>query len=115
MTLEPIGMLADSPQVLVVHESAAFRSLKDLVDAARARPGELSYAAVGPATTQHIAGEMFKQAAQINLTYVPYLGGAPAVTALVGNHVNSVLANYNEVMEQLRAGKLKPLAVASRR
>ena len=69
---------------------------------------------MGPATTQHIAGEMFKQAARINLTYVPYPGGAPAVTALVGDHVTSVLANYNEVMEQLRAGKLRPLAVASR-
>jgi tripartite-type tricarboxylate transporter receptor subunit TctC len=107
-------MLADSPQVLVVHESAPFRSLKDLVDAARAKPGELSYAAVGPATTQHIAGEMFKQAAQINLTYVPYTGGAPAVNAILGAHVTAVLTNYNEVREHVHGGKLRPLAVASR-
>jgi tripartite-type tricarboxylate transporter receptor subunit TctC len=113
-SFEPVCFLVDSPQVLVVNEASPYRTLKELVDAARGRPGELSYAAVGPATTQHIAGEMFKQAAQINLTYVPYPGGAPAVTALVGNHVVSVLANYNEVMEQLRAGKLRPLAVASR-
>jgi len=109
-----VCFLVDSPQVLVVNETAPFRTLKELVDAATARPGELSYAAVGPATTQHIAGEMFKHAARINLTYVPYAGGAPAVTALVGGHVTTVLANYNEVMEQLRAGKLRPLAVASR-
>ena len=114
-SFEPVCFLVDSPQVLVVNEASPYRTLKDLVEAARARPGELSYAAVGPATTQHIAGEMFKQAADINLTYVPYPGGAPAVTALVGNHVHSVLANYNEVMEQLRAGRLRPLAVASRR
>ena len=114
IAFEPVCFLVDSPQVLVVNDTSPWRSLKDLVDAAKARPGELSYASVGPATTQHIAGEMFKQAAGINLTYVPYPGGAPAVTALVGGHVPMVLANYNEVMEQLRAGKLRPLAVASR-
>ena len=113
-SFEPVCFLLDSPQVLVVNEASRFRSLKELVDAAKAKPGQLSYAAVGPATTQHIAGEMFKQAAGINLTYVPYAGGAPAVTALLGGHVDTVLANYNEVMEQLRAGKLRPLAVASR-
>jgi len=114
MAFEPVCFLVDSPQVLVVNESSPWRTLKDLVDAAKVRPGELSYAAVGPATTQHVAGEMFKQAAGINLTYVPYPGGAPAVTALMGGHVPMVLANYNEVMEQLRAAKLRPLAVASR-
>ena len=113
-SFEPVCFLVDSPQVLVVNETSPHRTLKELVDAARARPGELSYAAVGPATTQHIAGEMFKQAAGINLTYVPYGGGAPAVTALVGGHVSTALANYNEVMEHVRSGKLRPLAVASR-
>lgn len=113
-SFEPVCMLADSPQVLVVHEASPFHSLKDLVEAARAKPGELSYAAVGPATTQHIAGEMFKQAAQINVTYVPYTGGAPAVNAILGGHVTAVLANYNEVREHVHSGKLKPLAVASR-
>jgi tripartite-type tricarboxylate transporter receptor subunit TctC len=114
MSLEPICFLVDSPQVLVVHESSPFRSLKDLVDAAKAKPGELSYATVGPATTQHIAGEMFKQAAQINLTYVPFTGGAPAVNAILGGHVTSVLTNYNEVMEHVHSGKLRALAVTSR-
>ena len=71
MGFEPVCFLVDSPQVLVVHESSPFRSLKDLVDAAKTKPGELSYATVGPATTQHVAGEMFKQVAKINLTYVP--------------------------------------------
>ncbi|MEA2873731.1 MAG: hypothetical protein QOH67_3707 [Hyphomicrobiales bacterium] len=114
MSLEPVCFLVDSPQVLVVHESSPFRSLKDLVEAAKAKPGELSYATVGPATTQHIAGEMFKQAAQINLTYVPFTGGAPAVNAILGGHVTSVLTNYNEVMEHVHSGKLRALAVTSR-
>ena len=113
-TLEPICLIADSPQVIVVHEASPYRTLKQLIDAARAQPGALSFAAVGPATTQHIAGEMLKQAANVNLTYVPFTGGAPAVNALLGQHVTAVIANYNEVMEQLKAGKLRALAIASR-
>jgi tripartite-type tricarboxylate transporter receptor subunit TctC len=112
--MEPMCSLASSPQVIVVHEASPYRTLKDLIDAARATPGTLSFAAVGPATTQHIAGEMLKQVAHVNLTYVPFNGGAPAVNALLGQHVTTVIANYNEVMEQLKAGKLRALAVASR-
>jgi tripartite-type tricarboxylate transporter receptor subunit TctC len=112
--LEPLCFLADSPQVIVVHEASPYRTLKDLIDAARAQPGTLSFAAVGPSTTQHIAGEMLKHDAKVNLTYVPFPGGAPAVNALLGQHVTTVIANYNEVMEQLKAGKLRALAIASR-
>jgi tripartite-type tricarboxylate transporter receptor subunit TctC len=113
-TLEPICYLAESPQVIVVNEASAYHTLKNLIDAARTQPGTLTFAAVGPATTQHIAGEMLKQVANINLTYVPFTGGAPAVNALLGQHVTAVIANYNEVMEQIKAGKLRALAVASR-
>ena len=112
--LEPLCFLADSAQVIVVHEASPYRTLKDLIDAARAQPGALSFAAVGPSTTQHIAGEMLKHDAGVNLTYVPFPGGAPAVNALLGQHVTTVIANYNEVMGQLKAGKLRALAVASR-
>jgi tripartite-type tricarboxylate transporter receptor subunit TctC len=112
--MEPLCSLARSPQVIVVHEASPYRTLKEFIDAAHATPGTLSFAAVGPATTQHIAGEMLKQAARVNLTYVPFNGGAPAVNALLGQHVTAVIANYNEVMEQLKAGKLRALAVASR-
>jgi tripartite-type tricarboxylate transporter receptor subunit TctC len=112
--MEPLCFVADSPQVIVVNEAAPYRTLKEFVDDARAKPGALSFAAVGPATTQHIAGEMFKRDANINLTYVPFGGGGPATDALLGQHVNAVLANYNEVMEQIKAGKLRALAVASR-
>ena len=113
-SFEPICLLVNSPQVLVVNANSPYKTLASFVTAAKAKPGELNYAAVGPATTQHIAGEMFKRAAGINLTYVPYAGGAPAVNAILGGHVTSVIANYNEVMEQISAGKLRPLAVASR-
>jgi tripartite-type tricarboxylate transporter receptor subunit TctC len=114
MAMEPTCFLVDSPQVLVVNEAQPYRTLKDFVDAAKAQPGALAYGSVGPATTQHIAGEMFKQAAGINLTFVPFTGGAPAVNAILGNHVTSVIANYNEVQEHVHAGKLRALAVSSR-
>ena len=114
MAMEPVCFLVDSPQVLAVNVASPYRTLKEFTDAAKAKPGELSFGAVGPATTQHIAGEMFKQAAEINLIYAPFTGGAPAVNAILGGHVTSVLTNYNEVMEHVHSGKLRPLAVASR-
>jgi tripartite-type tricarboxylate transporter receptor subunit TctC len=111
---EPICLLVNSPQVFVVNESSPYKTLDSFVMAAKARPGDYNYAAVGPGSTQHIAGEMFKRAAQIDLTYVPYTGGAPAVNALLGGHVTAVLTNYSEVMEQIKAGKFRPLAVTTR-
>ena len=112
-SFEPVCLLVNSPQVLVVKADSPYKTIQSFVTAAKARPGELNYATVGPATTQHIAGEMFKRAAEINLTYVPYAGGAPAVNAILGGHVTAVLTNYNEVMEQINGGKLRALAVAS--
>ena len=70
---------------------------------------------MGPATTQHIGFEQFKRMANINVIYVPYPGGAPAMTALLGGHVHAVLANYSEVLEQLHAGKVRALASTSQR
>jgi tripartite-type tricarboxylate transporter receptor subunit TctC len=112
-SFEPLCFLADSPQVVVVQNASPYRTLGDFIAAAKAKPGELSYATVGPATTQHIAGEVLRRAAGIELTYVPFTGGAPAVNAILGGHVTMVLANYNEVMEQLKAGTLRPLAVST--
>jgi tripartite-type tricarboxylate transporter receptor subunit TctC len=113
LTFEPICLLVNSPQVVVVNSASPYQSLAELFAAAKARPGELSYATVGPATTQHIAGEALRRAAGLNITYVPYPGGAPAVNALLGGHVVAVLTNYSEVMEQVNAGKLRALAVTT--
>jgi len=113
-SFEPVCLLVDSPQLIVVNSASPYRKLADLVAAAKAKPGELTYATVGPATTQHIAFETFKRAAGIDLTYVPFGGGAPAATALLGGHVTVVLQNYSELIEQVRAGKLRALAVTTR-
>jgi tripartite-type tricarboxylate transporter receptor subunit TctC len=112
--LEPICYLVSSPGVLVVNEASAYRTFADLVNAVRSRPGELSFASAGPGTTHHIGFEMLKRTAGLDFIYVPYPGGAPAIGALLGNHVTSVLAEYAPLAEHLKAGKLRAVAVTSK-
>jgi tripartite-type tricarboxylate transporter receptor subunit TctC len=90
-SFEPICYLVDSPQVLVVNAKSPFRTLAELVKAARSRPDEFTISTVGPNTTQHMAVERFKRVAAIDMTYVPFPGGTPAVNALLGGHVTAVL------------------------
>lgn len=113
-SFEPICLLVDSPQVLVVNSKSPYRTLADFVDAARAKPGELSISTVGPNTTQHIAVERFKRVAGVDLTYVPFTGGAPAINALLGGHVTAVLQNFSEAGEQVHSGALRALATPAR-
>jgi tripartite-type tricarboxylate transporter receptor subunit TctC len=114
VSFAPVCHLVSSPLIIAVNSDAPYRSLADLVGAAHAKPGELTMASVAPATTQHIAFEMLKRAADIDMIHVPYPGGAPAVTALLGGHVTAVIANYSEVEAYLAAGRLRALATASR-
>lgn len=111
----PVCHLVSSPLVVAVNSDSPYRSLADLIAAAHAKPGELTLASVAPATTQHIAFEMLKRVADMNMIHVPYAGGAPAVTALLGGHVTAVIANYSEVEAHLASGKLRALATASRK
>jgi len=110
----PVTMLVSSPQVLVVGPSLPVKSLSEFIALVRSRPGQFSIATVGPATTQHIASEMLKSIMKLNMIYAPYPGGAPAVVALAGGHVNAVLANYSEVAPQILSGKIQAIAVTSR-
>jgi len=109
----PVTLLVNSPQVLVVNSSSSARSLSNLLDQARAHPGQISYASFGPGSTQQIIGEMLKLEAKVDLLYVPFAGGAPTVNALLGNHVIAAIANYSEVAQHISAGTLRALAVAS--
>jgi tripartite-type tricarboxylate transporter receptor subunit TctC len=114
LTLEPICDLVSSPQLILVNKGSPFRTLADLLDAARAKPGEFTLAGFGPATTTQIAFEMLKRAAGVEMTFLPYPGGAPAINALLGEHVTSVLTQYSSASEQLRAGNLRALATVTR-
>jgi tripartite-type tricarboxylate transporter receptor subunit TctC len=112
-SFEPICYLTKQPSVIAVNGSSGYRTLADLIDAARAKPGNLTLASAGPATGAHIAFEMLKRAAGVNIIFVPYAGAAPPVTALLGGHVTSGLLLYPLITEHLKTGKLRALATAS--
>lgn len=97
-----------------MNAASPYRTLREWLDAAKAKPEALSYATVGPATTQHIAGEMLQRAAGIRLIYTPFAGGAPAVNAVLAGHVDTVLANVSELQSFIEAGKMRALAVTTR-
>ena len=110
-SFEPICLLASSPTVIVVNGNSPYRTLADLVGAARAKPGELTLASIN---TFRIAFEMFQRTADVKMTFIPYPGNAPAVSALRGDHVTSVFAVYPTVAEQVKAGALPALVTTSR-
>lgn len=110
----PVAQLVRSPQVIAVHSASPYKTLADLLQDAKSKPGVLSYATVGPATTQHIAGESFKLATGTQFNYVAFTGGSLAANAVSGGHVTMVLTNLNEVAGLLQSGKLRPLAVTTR-
>jgi len=113
-SFDPVCYLAATPMVLVVLGSSPYRTLDDLLAAARAKPGELAFASGGPGSSLHVAIEVLKRAANINVTYVPYGGTAPAINALMGNHVAAVWADYPTVVSQLNSGTLRGLVTTSR-
>jgi tripartite-type tricarboxylate transporter receptor subunit TctC len=106
----PVCNLVTSPNLIVVNAKSPYKTLADLIAASKTKPGEITLASVGPATTQHIGFLQLNLASQAKITYVPYPGGAPAVNALLGEHVTAVYENYSEAVEFLKAGKLRALA-----
>jgi len=112
-SFEPICNLATSPMVFVVESTSPYKTIGELIAAAHAKPGTLTLAALGPATTQHIAVEQFKRVTKADMIFVPYTGGAPVVNALLGQQVTAGLVNYSEAVSQIKAGKLRALATTS--
>jgi tripartite-type tricarboxylate transporter receptor subunit TctC len=112
-SFEPICDLVSAPGVIVVNSASPYQTLADLLGAARAKPGELTLASFGPATSFQIGLEMLKRAANVDITFLPYPGVAPAVNALLGQHVTAALGSYSTASEQLIAGKLRALATSS--
>jgi len=111
--LTPVSLMATIPFILVVRPDSPYKSLKDLVDAARAQPGKLNYASAGNGTPPHLAGEMLKQMAKIDMVHVPYKGVAPAITDLIGGQVQAMFAVAPSGLPQVKGGKLRALAVSS--
>lgn len=112
----PIGILGVFPLVLVVTPSYGAKSVTELVQMARSAPGSISYASPGTGSTQHLAAEQFLQQAKVQMVHVPYKGGSPAMADVMGGHVPVFAANIGSSLSNMKAGKLRPLAVmASRR
>jgi len=114
-SFDPICYLADTPAVLAVSGSSEIKTLADFLKAAKAQPGTLSYGSTGPASTVHIAGELLKRAAGIELIYVPFPGTPPVVNAVLGGHVTAVIANYSDLKAQIDSKGLRAIAVPAQK
>jgi tripartite-type tricarboxylate transporter receptor subunit TctC len=109
----PISLLASSPNILLVRADSAFKSVGDVVVAAKAKPGSLSYGHAGNGTSTHLAGELLKNLAGIDLNAIPYKGGAPAINDLLGGQIAMSFNNGPESVGQLQAGTVRALAVTT--
>ena len=108
----PVTMLANVPNVLVVHPSVPVKTFPELIAYAKANPGKLAFASPGPGSGAHLAGELLKLDAGIDMLHVPYKGLAPAVTDLMGGQVQMMFAGVSTIIQQVKSGKLRALAVA---
>jgi tripartite-type tricarboxylate transporter receptor subunit TctC len=113
--LAPVALIAEGPLVLVASPSLGINTVSELLTLARQHPGQLAYASFGAGTHGHLAGEMLKAAAHVDLLHVPYKGGAPALAALLGGHVGVAFVTALTAGEFIRAGKLTGLAVTGSR
>ncbi|MGB6399709.1 MAG: tripartite tricarboxylate transporter substrate binding protein [Bradyrhizobium sp.] len=109
----PISLLASSPNILLVRADSPFKSLSDVITQARAKPGSLSFAHAGTGTSTHLAGELLKSLAKLDLEAIPYKGGAPAINDLLGGQIPMSFNNGPESVGQLQAGTVRALAVTT--
>ncbi len=108
-----IGMMAKSPMIVVVHPSMPVKSVKELVALARKRPGELNYGSSGTGGSNHLATELFAKIASVKLTHVPYKSMGPALTDLVGGHVQLIITSLPSALVQVKSGRVKALGIAA--
>ena len=111
--LQPITLVAKVPEMLVVATSVPAHNMKELVALAKAQPGKLNFASSGPGSLPQLAGELFKITAKIDIVHVPYRGAAPAVNDLLGQQVQMVFLDLPILLPQIKAGKLRPIAVGA--
>src|ERR1700757_3181843 len=111
--LAPVALVARSFSIVVVNPASDIRSIKDLIAAAKAAPDKLSYGTYGTGTSAHLAGELFKHMAGVNLTTVPYKGSAPAITDLIGGQIQVMFTTVASCASLVEGGQLRALAVTS--
>ncbi|HYC47189.1 MAG TPA: tripartite tricarboxylate transporter substrate binding protein [Burkholderiales bacterium] len=106
----PISLVAQTDYILTVHPSLPVKSVKDLIALARARPGQIVYASTGNLGGPHLAGELFKQLAKVNMVHVPYKGGGPATTAILSGETSLIFGSGPTVVPHANAGRLRMIA-----
>lgn len=106
-----ISMVADVPTVLVVHPSVQAKTLKELIALAKARPGQLNFASSGNGTVGHLSGELLKSMAQIKMEHVPYKGNGPAMTDLLGGHVQMLFSSMPAAIPHIQSGMLRAIVM----
>ena len=111
----PVVLIGRGPNVLVVRADSPYKSVKDVIAAAKANPGKLTYASYGNGTSAHLAGEMFTNLAKVDITHVPYKGAGPAITDVIGGQVDMLFGTAAAVAGFVSNGKLRAIGVTSRR
>jgi tripartite-type tricarboxylate transporter receptor subunit TctC len=109
----PISLIGNSPNMFLVRADSAIKTFQDMLSAARARPGQLSYGNAGTGTSGHLAGELVKYMTKIDIASVPYRGGAPALNDLIGGHIPLSVNNVPESIAQIVAGTVRPLGATT--
>ena len=109
----PIAVTTSAPSIIVVNPSLPVKSIRELIDLAKARPGELNYGSAGPGSITQIATELFKAMAGINIVHIPYRGSAPALNDLLGGQLQLIFSTAGAVAPHIKSGKLRALAVTS--
>lgn len=110
--LAPVSLLTAVPSVLLVHPAAPYKSVAELVAHAKQNPGKLNYSSGGAGSSEHLGSEMFKFYAGVDVTHIPYKGGAPALADLMGGQVTMMFSNRIGALPHIRSGKLRALGVA---
>ena len=109
----PVALLATAPYMLVANNAVPARSVKELIALVKSKPGQLNYASVGVGNATHLMGELLKSMAGIDITHVPYKGGAAALTELIGGQVQLYFGSVSAIQPQAKAGRMRPLAVTA--
>jgi tripartite-type tricarboxylate transporter receptor subunit TctC len=109
----PVTLLAAVPNVVVIHPKNDFKTLQELIVYAKANPGKLNFGSAGSGTSHHLIGELFKQTAKVDLTHVPYKGAGPMMQDLLAGQVDMAFDGMGTSANQIKAGKLRPLAVTT--
>lgn len=112
--LAPLGMVASTPMVVIIHPSLPVKDMKGLTALAKAKPGEINVASAGTGTITHLAGELFRSMVNVTWTHVPYKGAPPALTDLASGQVQVMFSSLPAAMAFIKTGRIKPIAVSSR-